>query len=320
MTKANPRRGSMQFWPRKRAKSETPRVRHWTEGQGVLGFAGFKAGMTHLRYVDNSKTSLTKGQEVITPATIVECPPMKVAAARFYKETENGTKPVGEVSAGKLDKEFEKSYPKSSKKFDDITDFDFIRLGVYTQPKYTGIGKKKPDYFEIPVGGGKDEQLKYAKDNLGGEVNIADVFGEGQLIDVHAVTTGKGYQGSVKRFGVKIREHNAEKTKRAAGSLGPWCGQGHIMWRVPGAGKMGYHLRTDYNKWILKIGEKPEEVNPSGGIVNYGFVKSKYVLVKGSIPGPKKRQVAFNAAIRPTKNVPKEAPSIEYISQESQQG
>ena len=28
---------------------------------------------------------------------------------------------------------------------------------------------------------------------------------------------------------------------------------------------MGYHTRTELNKFVLKIGDKPEDVNPSGG-------------------------------------------------------
>ncbi|MFT4305012.1 MAG: 50S ribosomal protein L3, partial [Candidatus Woesearchaeota archaeon] len=92
------------------------------------------------------------------------------------------------------------------------------------------------------------------------------------------------------------------------------------MWRNPNAGKMGYHLRVDYNKWLLKISDKPEEINPKGGFINYGFVKNNYVLVKGSIPGPKKRLMTLTYATRPKNGAFVEAPSIQYISLESKQG
>lgn len=324
--KVNPRRGSLQFWPRKRAKNETARVRTWADNVKevkLLGFAGYKVGMTHIIITDNYKNSMTKGQEINFPVTIIECPPLKVVAVRFYKKDTNGYKVLTQVMASKFDKEVGKtiSLPKDvKKKFEDITDFDKLTVIVHTQPKLTGIGKKKPELFEIGVGGKKDDQLAYAKENLGKEISVQDTISEGQLLDSHAVTKGKGFQGPVKRFGVKIRESKSEKTKRGPGSLGPWCGQGHVMWRIPQAGMMGYHLRTEYNKWVVKIGDKVEDVNPKGGFINYGFLKSNYIIVKGSIGGPKKRLIRLTTATRPTKNMPSEAPSVEYISLESKQG
>ena len=323
--KVNPRRGTMQLWPRKRAKRETARVRSWpsVKETGLLGFAGYKAGMTHVLFTDNSKTSLTKGQEITSPVTIIECPPLKVASVRFYKN-DKVLKTVTNVLAEKLDKELSKilSVPKKTKKkIDDVNadSYDKIHFVVYTQPKMTGIGKKKPELFEIALGGTKEEQLNLAKEKLGNEIKIEEVIKEGQLVDIHAITRGKGTQGPVKRFGVKIREHKSEKTKRGPGSLGPWKGQGHVMWRVPQAGKMGYNVRTEYNKWILKYGNDAKEINPKGGFVNYGFVKNDYVLLKGSVAGPKKRLIRFTFATRAKKGTPSEAPSIEYISLESKQ-
>ncbi len=319
--KVNPRRGTLQFWPRVRAKKETAKVRHWVNGKEAkpLGFAGYKVGMTHIMYTDNIKTSISKGQEISSPVTVIECPPLKIAGIRFYKNSPEGIKAIGDVFTTKLDKNLTPS-PKSSKKIEDFTDFDFLYLIVHTQPKLTGIGKKKPELFELAIGGSKDEQLSYAKEKLGSEITINDAFEAGQLTDIHAITTGKGFQGPVKRFGVKVRESKSEKTKRGPGSLGPWKAQMHIMWRNPLAGKMGYHLRTEYNKWVMKIGDKPEEVNPKGGFVNYGVVKNNYVLMKGSIGGPKKRLITFTQATRPSKNGSREAPSIGFVSLESKQG
>ena len=51
----NPRHGSMQYWPRKRAKRSFPRIRSWgaSKENKPLGFAGYKVGMTHVMIVDN---------------------------------------------------------------------------------------------------------------------------------------------------------------------------------------------------------------------------------------------------------------------------
>lgn len=84
------------------------------------------------------------------------------------------------------------------------------------------------------------------------------------------------------------------------------------------AGQMGYHSRVEYNKQILKIDDaKENDVTPQGGFLRYGKVNGKYMLIKGSIPGPKKRLIMFTHAI---KNHPKEdAPSILTVSRRSQQ-
>ena len=76
---------------------------------------------------------------------------------------------------------------------------------------------------------------------------------------------------------------------------------------------MGHFQRTELNKWLLKIGDKMEEINPKGGFTRYGVVKNPYVIFKGSIAGPKKRLIRFNHAIRPNKKIIKEAPAIKQI-------
>jgi len=294
----HPRAGSVQFWPRVRSRYSYARIRNWPESkdQKPLGFAGYKVGMTHSMINDNRSYSLTKGKGIFCPITIVECPPLKTTSIKFYRNTKDGSKLVSEMFADSLDKELERKITLPKKKGKEVGDFDFIRVLCCTQPKLTGIGKKKPDMFEIAVGGNKEQQLTYAKEKLGKEINVNEVFKEGQQLDVHSLTRGKGYQGPVRRFGVQLRSHKSEKSRRNPGTLGPWQGQGHIMWRVAHAGKMGYHLRTEYNKWVVKIGNKVDEINVKGGFPYYGKVKSSYILIKGSISGSQKRLIRFTTA------------------------
>ncbi|MFH1063482.1 MAG: 50S ribosomal protein L3 [Candidatus Woesearchaeota archaeon] len=321
-----PRSGSMQFWPRVRAKREYPRVRGFLAGKEakLQGFAGYKVGMTHIIITDGRKNSITKGDDISIPVTIVECPPLKINGFRTYKTTCNTLHPAEDFLA-KADKELSRRLTpakKELKKPDSITtaDFDELRIIVQTQPKMIGIGKKKPEVFEVRIGGSKDEKLAFAKENLGKELSIKDVFSEGQLVDIHAVTKGKGFQGPVKRFGVRVRNHKSEKTKRGPGSLGGWSGQGHFMYRVAHAGQMGYHNRPDYNKQIMMIGDDPEQVNADGGFIRYGKVKNTYLLLKGSVPGPTKRMLRLETAGRPNKLVEQVAQTIQYVSKRSPQG
>ncbi|PIN75874.1 50S ribosomal protein L3 [Candidatus Woesearchaeota archaeon CG10_big_fil_rev_8_21_14_0_10_37_12] len=312
----NPRRGSMQFWPRKRAKKLASRIRSWTgKNTKILGFAGYKVGMTHLIITDNKPTSITKGEEIQMPVTILECPPIKIASILLYKKTAYGLKPSGQIHAEKLDKELAKkiSLPKKQPKNADTTNIADVRLLAYTQPKTTTIGKKKPELIELGIGGKVEEKLKYAQSILGKEIPINDVFTAGQFVDLTAVTKGKGTQGPVKRFGVNIRVHKSEKTKRGPGSLGPW--HGHRTYRVAHAGQTGYQQRTEHNKHIIKISGNPEEIQKKAGFSRYGLVKNQYILIKGSVAGAKKRIITLTEPRRTVSNEAKEPPIIVYTQQ-----
>lgn len=309
----------MQFWPRKRARRMYPRIGAWTSQKEakLLGFAGYKVGMCHAMVVDNRKNSLSKGEEIFMPLTILECPPLKVYGARFYRSTLDGLKVITEVIS-KPDRELARLIPaakKITKQIEQINPADVhaVHVLVYTQPKLTGIGKKKPELFEIAIGGKAEEQIAFIKDKLGKEITVKDVLRDGQLLDAHAVTRGKGFQGPVKRFGVAIRQHKAEKTKRGPGSLGAWCGQQHMMYRVAHAGQMGFHSRTDHNKWLIKIEEDLQKINRPGGFKHYGVIKNPCILLKGSVGGASKRLVRLAQAIRPTHGVPGDAPALQSI-------
>ena len=87
----NPRRGSMGFSPRKRAIRPYGRITSWPESDAteirVQGFAGWKAGMTHVLMRDTNPNSTSAGQEVRKAVTVVEVPPMKVLAVRGYHDS-----------------------------------------------------------------------------------------------------------------------------------------------------------------------------------------------------------------------------------------
>lgn len=319
----HPRRGSKGYSPRKRARSEVPRITAWsTDGEKprLQGFAGYKAGMTHVFAIDYRPTSTTSGQEVMMPVTVVETPPMKIAAYRLYHSTPYGLKAKAEIWGEGLDELKKKISLPEKREEKEIGEFDDIRAIAYTLlSQVTSVPKKIPDITEIRIGGGgMEERLAYAKDILGKEIQVTDIYKEGSMVDVVAVTKGKGFQGHVKRWGVKLLHHKNRKHRRMIGTLGPW-----LSWTrptVPQAGQTGYHKRTEYNKRILKIGENGEEVTPNGGFLRYGIVRNAYVVFHGSIPGPVKRVVRMRDAVRYMKGVKVEKPEITYISTTSKQG
>ncbi len=325
-----PRKGTMQFWHRKRAKRIFPRIRNWADKKTVAlsGFSAYKAGMTHVIAVDNRPKSPTKGEEIRIPVTILDAPNIKIAGLRFYVKDSYGSHAFSDILSDDLDALLSKriKLPKKKlanqklqeieSKFDQISD---VRVLINTQPAKTTIGKKKPELMEIAIGG-EDAKTKfeYAKSILGKEVAVSDVFKDGELIDVHAVTKGKGRQGVVKRFGVKKRHHKSKRGRRRVGSLGP-LGPAKTPWWTPQGGQMGFHTRTEYNKQIVKIGTDAATVNPVSGLVRYGIVKNNFILVKGSIAGAKKRLIRLTPAMRSPKGAHTETPSVIEISRRAQQ-
>ena len=329
-----PRRGSLAYSPRIRAKSEVPRIRSWAaddgEKAGITGFAGYKAGMTHVLMIDDRPRSLTEGMEISVPVTVVEVPPMNVVAVRAYETYNGGARPAGEIWADNLDSELSRAFtlPKKTRGsspedleaiIDHITD---IRVVAHTNPKLVkGIPKKKPELMEMPItNGSMSERLELARGLLGQQLPISNVFEVGDILDVSAITKGKGTQGPIRRWGIMLakRKHARTGKVRHVGNLGPWH-PSHISWRVPQLGQMGYHQRTEFNKRLMAIGNDGSEITPEGGFIGYGTVNNQYILIKGSLPGPVKRLIKMKKATRPGQAFVK-APSFLYVSKESKQG
>lgn len=299
---SRPRSGSMQFWPRKRAKKIYARIRSWPKVKEAkpLAFIGYKAGMFHLRAINENKESHTKGEELSVPVTIIECPPIKIFSVRFYNQHNNSLQVQKEIffkSEKNLSKKI--NLPKENlKELEKINpeDYEKITITVYTQPQKAGFGKKKPELVEIGLGGSNQEKIGFLKQNQDKEITIDSVFSKDQMVDIHAITKAQGFQGPVKRFGIGLKAKKSEKGRRAPGSLGPWVRQQHIQWRVAHAGQTGFHQRAEYNKQILQISNDLEKLPKD--IHKYGNVKSDYVIMHGSVAGPKKRTVIMTVPKR----------------------
>ncbi|MEM4247656.1 MAG: 50S ribosomal protein L3 [Candidatus Nanoarchaeia archaeon] len=326
-----PRRGSQSVWPRKRANRIYPAVTNWAHKKEakLLGFAGYKAGMTSVIFIDNRPRASTKGEEVRKAVTILEAPPIKVAAVRLYASTPYGLKAIGELWAEGLDKDKnllrKVILPKKRKTTLEtlkakLQNASEIRVVVHMRPADTGLGKKTPEVFEIGVGGTPQEAFNYASSVLGKEVSAMDVFKAGEFVDAHAVTKGKGFEGDIKRYGVKLERHKAEFGQRHRGTMGPITPP-VTGWWVLQPGQMGFHKRTEHNKQILRISDsKTAPITPVSGLSRYGIVKSQYILIAGSVPGAKKRLIVLSHPTRPFKSATTQAPEIIFVSTRSQQG
>jgi large subunit ribosomal protein L3 len=299
--KSRPRYGSMRFWHRKRSTKILPSV-NWdvikTEEKGLKGFIGYKVGMVSVLIKDDTPDSRTKGKKITIPATIIECPELKIFSVRAY----NNGKVAGEVVVSN-DKELRKvlKVPKDAKKIEDLKgDFEDLRIIVYSDLKKK-LFKKTPDIVELGLEGTKEEKLEFIKGKIGKNIKVSEVV-SGNLVDIRGVTKGFGLQGPVKRFGISLKSHKSEKGVRRPGSLGPWH-PARVSFRVPQAGQTGFHTRIVYNSIILNKGSTlDKDISPSSGFHKYGNLKGDYLILVGSIQGPKKRQVLITKPLRAPKS------------------
>ena len=324
----------MGFSPRSRASDETPRFGSWPDDGGQpapQGSAGYKAGMTHVTMINDQPESPREGMEETVPVTVVETPPVRVVAIRAYEETPYGKRPLTEVWTDEFQPELERvldlpaepdGVPEeqlhSALESGDLADVHAI---THTVPgDLDGVPKKRPDVMENRIGGGSlgDRVERGIALLNAGEYSMNDVFRAGEYADVAGITTGKGTQGPVKRWGVQKRKgkHARQGWRRRIGNLGPW-NPSRVRSTVPQQGQTGYHQRTELNKRLLDIAD--DGLTVDGGLIEYGDVSGSYTLVKGSVPGPKQRLVRLRPAVRPN-DQPRLDPEVRYVSTESSQG
>jgi large subunit ribosomal protein L3 len=307
-----PRRGSIAFRPRARAKSIESRIRNWPrnaeEKSNLAGFAGFKAGVIHVLTIDDREKTPNFGKHFLNPSTVVVTPPLRIIGIRAYLENQYGKHVIFDVYSKDLPKDLvrkfnansdEEKIVKAESKLDRATSVVAV---VAVSPRDANLSQKKPFVFEIAVTG-KDVKSRYdyLKAMLGKQIRVSDIFQAGQFIDVSAITRGKGIEGPITRFGVKRKQHKSRKSVRAVGTLGP-ISPAVVMYTVPRQGQRGFHQRTEYNKRILMISNAqknaPDPINPSGGFKHFGVVNGDYLVVKGSLPGVPKRLIKLRQPMR----------------------
>jgi len=319
--KTKPRRGSLAYSPRQRASRAVPKIKkREIENSGTFpsGFAGYKVGMAHIMATDITPNSPTNKLEMAIPCTIIATPPLKVFGIRFYHRPYLNLMPYTDIISEKSDKDLSRAINLSknnsneiiSKKFEEIEkskeEIEEVRLLCCTNPRLLSI-KKKPDILEIPIQGDINSQINFAKENFGKEINVDNVFKENTLVAVSGVTKGKGWQGAVKRWGI-ITQGRKVTGKRRHCPINPVTPR-HTSWRAPQAGQMGYHKRTEVNKLLLKISN--ENITPKGGFLKFGVLNTKYIMLKGSVPGTTKRIIGLS--FNPYKTETKEKYDLKEI-------
>ncbi len=110
-----------------------------------------------------------------------------------------------------------------------------------------------------------------------GDVITADLFNEGDFVDVQGVSKGKGFQGVVKRHGfggVGQATHGQHNRLRAPGSIGASSTPSRVFKGMRMAGRMGGEKVTVQNLRVLKV-----------------VADKNLLVIKGAVPGHKNSYV-----------------------------
>ncbi|GAA4407343.1 50S ribosomal protein L3 [Nibrella viscosa] len=109
--------------------------------------------------------------------------------------------------------------------------------------------------------------------NLGDTLAVADVFGEGDFVDVVGTAKGRGFQGVVKRHGfggVGGQTHGQHNRQRHPGSIGACSFPSRVFKGIRMAGRMGGNRVKVQNLRVLRV--LPEQ---------------NLLVISGSVPGAK---------------------------------
>lgn len=149
-----------------------------------------------------------------------------------------------------------------------------------------GVNKAQMGHFKKAGVSGKRFVREFKFENAD-EYNLADeikadIFAEGDKVDVTAISKGKGFQGAIKRHG-QSRGPMAHGSKyhRHAGSNGACSDPSKVFKGKRMPGQMGGKKITVQNLEIVKVD-----------------VENNLLLVKGAVPGPKKSMVTIKETVK----------------------
>ncbi len=113
-----------------------------------------------------------------------------------------------------------------------------------------------------------------------GQELTVDLFEVGQKVKITGATKGRGFQGTVKRwgFGGSRASHGSKKILRKPGSIGPGTDPSRVIKGRKMSGQMGNTKRTAMNRQIERID-----------------LERNLLLVRGSVPGSRQTVVVIRA-------------------------
>ena len=186
-------------------------------------------------------TQIFTDEGIMVPVTVVEAGPLSVL----------------QVKSEEID-----GYKSIKVGFDDIKE---KRLNRPTKGQFDKAGVSTKRFI-------REFRLDNAESyELGQEIKVNEMFQEGDKIDVSGVSKGKGYQGTVKRYGTsRGPESHGSGYHRGVGSLGPNSDPSRVFKGKRLPGHMGSENVTVQNLSVARVD-----------------AERNLLLIRGAIPGPK---------------------------------
>jgi large subunit ribosomal protein L3 len=196
-------------------------------------------------------TQIWDDNDKVVPVTVLRVAPLRVVQVKTPERDGYAAVQVtfGEIAASKLNK------PDAG---------HFARADVKPGPRLVELRLDDVSAYEV-----------------GQEIKV-DVLEAGELIDVTAVSKGKGFAGVMKRhnFAGQKASHGAHRIHRAPGAIGACATPSRVFKGTRMAGRLGGQRVTTLN---LKVVEADAEKD--------------LLLVKGSVPGPRGGLVIIRDAV-----------------------
>lgn len=177
--------------------------------------------------------------------------------------------------------------------------YDAIQLGAVTvkekhsnKPKkgHTDKANTEPKRFLREIRGVN------TNDYALGQVISADIFKEGEVVDVTGTSKGKGYQGVIKRWNQSRGPMgHGSQYHRGVGSLGTMLPM-HVLKGKKMPGHMGAETTTVQNLEIVAVD-----------------LEENVILVKGNVPGPKKSLVIIKTSVKKGEKINPAEELITYV-------
>ncbi len=217
-----------------------------TDGKG--GILGIKAGMTQVYGADGESIAVTVID--LAPAQITQ---VKTKDKEGYQAVQVGLLPKKAKSSNKAEQGHAKKVGQS---------------GFYHYQE-----------FRIQDSGKLDELTV-------GKVLSPEFVKEGEMVDLTAMTKGKGFQGGMKRFHMHggFKTHGNSVSHRSLGSIGNRADPGKTFKNKKMPGQMGFVRATVQNVVVVKVD-----------------MENNLLLVHGSVPGPKSGIVTIRRAVKASK-------------------
>ena len=172
------------------------------------------------------------------------------------------------------------------KKTNETDGYEAVQLG-YGDVSPKGLNKPEQGHFKKNDTPFKRHLKEFRLDDVSsvnvGDILKADIFAAGDIVDVSGISKGKGFQGTIKRYGQhRIKEtHGAGPVHRHAGSMGANSSPSRIFKGKRLPGHMGVDKVTIQNLSVAKID-----------------ADNNLIAVKGAVPGPKGGIVVITNAVK----------------------